>query len=363
MKKIFLKLTVLFLISITPVALFNYYIDPYGIFNNLSVDLWYEAGFEPNQHYAKMRHLINDKHSWDSFLFGHSRVGKINPDLIPGGNYYNMNYSEGIPGEHLADIIILLKKGIPIKNVMIGLDSFSYKIRQEDHENQLMRHPYEESVYKRMLFQMTYLYSAPRFATLNNMRAKDNEAFIMNFNILGNGVQNLEKVDKKIEGNIEKHVKSERFYIANIVPFDKASEHKYIKLMDDTIRDIENIIALSKKYHFNLYIFINPTYEKYYLQDNPYYFLLFKEKLAQVTEYWDFSGLNTITSNNYYYYETSHYRIMVGDLIICRMTNCTNMKVPDDFGVFVTRENVVKHTSKQKDRLDEYNAGRPKSHN
>ena len=121
--------------------------------------------------------------------------------------------------------------------------------------------------------------------------------------------------------------------------------------MEDTIRDITEIIELSKRHHFNVYFFINPTHYKFYLQGNPYHFLLFKEKLAHVTNYWDFSGFNSITTNNYYYYETSHYRPMVGDLIICRMTNCANIKVPEDFGEFITKENVTGHIKKQKDRL------------
>jgi len=351
MSKIFFKLIVLLLIAVAPVALFNYYIDPYGIFNNLSIDLWYEAGFEPNQHYSKIRHLINDKHSKDSFLFGHSRVGKINPDVIPGGSYYNMNYSEGIPGEHLADIRILLEKGVPVKNVMIGVDSYSYKIRPEEHEGQLMRHPYELAFFDKIFFQLKYLFSPPRIATLNNIRNKDNENYVINFNILSNGVQDLSRFDKKIEMDIEAHLKSERFANVNFDPFDKASEQKYIDLMDEMVRDIKEIIELSEKHRFNVYFFINPTYHKYYLKDNPYHFLIFKEKLAQVTDYWDFSGLNTITTNNYYFYETSHYRNMVGDIIVCRMTDCSALNVPDDFGVYVTRKNVNDHIALQREKL------------
>jgi hypothetical protein len=354
MKTVYIKLTVLFLISIIPVASFNYFIDPYGIFNNLCMNLWYELGYEPNQHYAKMRHLINDKHSWDSYLFGASRAGKINPDLIPDGNYYNMNYSEGLPGEHLVDIKVLLEKGVPLKNVIIGLDNFSYTMRPEDHYDQMMRHPYDASDFKRYIFQIKYLYSAPRIGIINNIRSKDNNYYLINFNILGNGMQNLERVDKKIERDIERHIKGERFNKANIVPFGKELENKYMNMMDETIRDIVEIIELSKKYRFNLYFFINPTYYKYYIQDNPYHFLMLKKKLAQITNYRDFSGFNTINNNSYYYYETSHYRIIAGDLIACRMINCANIKVPEDFGVFITKENVDDHIKKQNDELIAY---------
>lgn len=350
MKLIYFKLIILFLIGIIPVAFFNYRVDPYGIFNHLNVDLWYEPGYEPNQHYSKIRHLINDKHSWDSFLFGSSRVGKINPASIPDGNYYNMNYSEGIPGEHLIDIEVLLKNRIPVKNVIIGLDNFSYMIRPENHSSQIMRHQYDASVFKRVVFLVKYLCSSPQLNMLKKISNIPDDSSI-NFNIYGNGMQKLDNIDRNIEKDIDRHMNSDRFMKANNSPFDKASEDKYMKIMDDTIKDITAIIKLSREYKFNLYFFINPTHNKFYLQGNPYHFLLFKEKLAKITSYWDLSGINSITINNYYYYETSHYRPVAGDLIICRMFNCTNINVPEDFGVFVTKENINAHIKKQKDEL------------
>jgi len=353
MTKLYLKLIIISLMSVISLASYNYIIDPYGIFHNSRLNLWYEPGFEPNQHYAKMRHILNDKHLWDSYLFGSSRAGKINLGVIPGGNYYNMNYSEGILAEHLEDIKLLLKKGITIKNVMIGLDNVSYTIGPEEHRGQIMRHPYDASAFKRFLFKVKYLCSAPRIDFIKHARTTRTDLSI-NFNILGNGLQNLEVIDGNIERDPGHHIKSVRFIEANNTAFNKASEARYMNLMEDTIKDIAEIVKLSEQNHFNLSFFLNPTHKLFYLRGNPYHYLLFKKKLAQVTGYWDFSGLNTITTNNYFYYETSHYRTMVGDLIICRMTNCKNLKVPEDFGVYITKENVNQHIQQQKDELIAY---------
>ena len=353
MKLIFLKLGILFLIAILPVAVYNYALDPYGIFNDTSLNLGYEPGYEPNQHYAKMRHLVNDDHSWDSYLFGSSRVGKINPDLISSGNYYNMNYSEGVPGEHLADIKILLEKGIPVKNVMIGLDNSSYTISPEDHADQIMRHGYDVSFIKRLQFQIKYLCSIPRFSIMKYIRQTMDDSMIV-FDILGNGMQRLERVDEKIEKNIEAHVKGERFKALGRGPFDNVSEDDHMRLMEDVLRDIAEIVRLSEEHDFNLYIFINPIHKFYYVQHSPHVFLMFKEKLAGITDYWDFSGFNSITTDNYYYYETSHYRSMVGGMITCRITGCTNAGVPKDFGALIAGDNFSTFISKQKEELDTY---------
>lgn len=355
MKQVFIKLIILYVLSIIPVAAYNYYFDPFGIFNETSLRLGYEPGHEPNQHYAKIRHLINDKHSWDSYLFGNSRVGKINPELIPGGNYYNMNYSAGVPGEHLHDIKVMLQKGVPVRNVMIALDNVSYAERPEDHRWQIMRNPYDLSIYKRVLFQIEYLCSVPRFSIMKYIRPPKDESLLY-FNITGNGMQDLTNIDINIERNLGKHVGSERFNKANI-DISPMSGSNGEKLIEDTIQDVSEIIKLSKSHNFNLYFFINPIHKLYYAQGDPYLFLLFKKKLAQITGYWDFSGFNSITTDNYYYYETSHYRTMVGNLIICRMTNCPNMEVPKDFGFFVTNENVDQYIKNQEDRLNAFNKG------
>lgn len=92
-------------------------------------------------------------------------------------------------------------------------------------------------------------------------------------------------------------------------------------------------------------MFVNPIHLLTYRATNLDEFDEFKRKLADITSYYDFSGVNDITTNNYYYYETSHYRPMVGDMIIHRIFN-----EPKDssstFGHWVTKDNVDEHIKK-----------------
>lgn len=57
-------------------------------------------------------------------------------------------------------------------------------------------------------------------------------------------------------------------------------------------------------------------------------------RLAQITPYYDFSGLNRITTDDYYYYEVSHYRPIVGDMIIHRIFDMPK-EADTDFGKYV----------------------------
>ncbi|WP_428740092.1 hypothetical protein, partial [Sulfurimonas sp.] len=47
---------------------------------------------------------------------------------------YNMTVAEGIPHEHLLLLKLFLKKGMKLKQVVIGLDDFSFQVPFEKHQ-------------------------------------------------------------------------------------------------------------------------------------------------------------------------------------------------------------------------------------
>ena len=65
---------------------------------------------------------------------------------------------------------------------------------------------------------------------------------------------------------------------------------------------------------------------------------------------WMFCGYNTITTEPFpeedsqnqmrWYFESSHYRETVGDMILSRLFNLDSPNVPEDFGLRLTPENV-----------------------
>ena len=72
------------------------------------------------------------------------------------------------------------------------------------------------------------------------------------------------------------------------------------------------------------------------------------------TNYYDFSGYNTVTTNDCNYYETSHYRPLVGNLIAARIFHDSTISVPDDFGKFITKNTIDNHIILLKKQIDEY---------
>jgi hypothetical protein len=119
-----------------------------------------------------------------------------------------------------------------------------------------------------------------------------------------------------------------------------------------TLENMRELVAVAKENNINLTIFINPLHKTTYLATNWEQLFAFKKGLAAITDYYDFSGLNSITTDNYYYYETSHYREMVGDMMLKRMFGGPSVSVPSDFGLLVTRQTVDAHLKKLAGQLN-----------
>jgi hypothetical protein len=321
----------------------NVVVDAYGI---MRTDFSRQCQV-PNMNFIKIKYLTGNKNKYDSFIFGSSRVENIDEKKIAGGRYYNMTYPVGLPKEHLDNIRYLLREGVSIKNLLIGLDDFSYCIDPLEHGTNLDLQPHPAvSGKKPEVFYAEYFCKLrgvmPQLEayirhnyTLRGSR--DETRFI--YDMYGSGRILCPTCDEDIERNVKAHREDARFSKMML----QASGDNLVAAIDS----IREISVLAKKNHINLTVFINPLHKTTYAATNLKQFALFKKELATVAAYYDFSGLNSITTDNYYYYETSHYRPMVGDLMLKVMFGAPAVTPPRDFGFLVTRENVASHIKKQ----------------
>jgi hypothetical protein len=316
----------------------NVVVDSYGI---MRTDFSSQVQ-EPNKNYLKVKYLLGHKDRFDSYLFGSSRVNTIDVTKIPGGKYYNMTYSEGLPEEHLENIRFLLKHGVRVKNVVIGLEDFSYRVDPAQHADDLLRQPYPGISGKSWLtFYGEYYLKKSRFfrnirdyVRQNVLKEPPADGKRIVYDIFGTGMTYCLDCDRRIEADPAKHAADPRMRI----PFHYGGND-----IDKALTSIRGLVALARQHHFRLLFFFDPIYEVTYLDSDLPLMMRFKKELAAVTDYYDFSGLNTITTNSYYFHDTKHFRGMVGDMMLRRMFGMPKVAVPADFGVLVTRRNVDEH--------------------
>ena len=128
--------------------------------------------------------------------------------------------------------------------------------------------------------------------------------------------------------------------------------HSDYKFSEKYWSDFAKIVTLCQQNNIELTVFISPAHATQWksieLTNRWEIFENWKRKLVKLTPAWDFSGYNSITtesiSNNMNnYVDNSHYTPEIGNLIINRIFNYQLSKVPQDFGVLLTEDNVEEH--------------------
>jgi hypothetical protein len=143
--------------------------------------------------------------------------------------------------------------------------------------------------------------------------------------------------------------------------------HQY-KLSDKYLNYFQKIVNICREKNIKLTVFISPAHatqwETIKAVGKWQTFENWKRKVVQVTPVWDFSGYNTITTEEINdvmenYPDSSHYTKPVGDLILNRILGYKENEVPKDFGVLINKENIESHLAKIRTDREEWVKNRP----
>ena len=299
---------------------YNVWNDTSGLFNS---DFSEPRSIEPNQHFVKMRYILANPDKYDAYCFGSSRVANIALTHIKDDHrYYNMTYSMGLPAEWLNDLKIMLKHHVSVHRVMLGLDYFHFDADPAPHATDLLRIPYQENNFP---VYMAYLFRIPKAP--NPKMRMDYEVL---YDIYGHGQTLHDAPDRIIEADPDAHRKK----------FEGAKSGAPNKLhrKDKALEELREIKDLCDANGIELIVFINPIEHITYSGIDKNEVNEIRRRLATITSYYDFSGLNRITTDDYYYYELSHYRPIVGDMILHRIFDMPK-DAETDFGKYVEQTN------------------------
>ena len=336
MKQFIFKIAIyIFLIAIF--AGMSFYIDPFNVLHPFKIR---DNGVEPNKNYIKMTYILSEPKKFDAFIFGSSRVGRINVKKITNKNCYNMTYSAGLPAEHLANLKTFFNNGVIPETIYMGIDSLSYTTNPYDHLTEQLRSPYE--YLKGHSFDFIKMYTDPaitwksQYTTLTYTPSIPLEEFRDLFYSCGST--------------------SSQITYGQESAYDFSQAQPTIgntMRMDEVLEEIEEIVRLCKENNTELVVFTNPMYDITYKASLEKDYMSFLYRLADITPFYNFSGFNNITLDSNYFQDPSHYKTEVGDMLIEVMLNGGQYDelYEQGFGVYVTPENVEEFL----DILDEQN--------
>jgi hypothetical protein len=320
MKKLAYKLLILAALCVAFTAAVSIGIDPYNVFH------WADArdnGVEPNKNYVKTQYVLHNPDSYDMFIFGNSRVGSLDAAKITDGSCYNMYYSEGLPAEHYENLRAFLDAGVQVKRIYLGLDDVTCFVDPDIHNDQLIRRPFRADEWG-VRFLWDYFDPSVALQSLETICAYRGEE----------------------PGFSQRLYSTGNYYLDTSLTVESLALEEWPNYFawygEEAIQDIQQIVNLCEENDIELVAFVNPEYQVRFEEAVDEGYLDFLRELADVTDYYSFCGVNTVTADMQNFHDISHYRTEVGDLMLAVMNGgeIDAALAAEGFGTYVTKDNV-----------------------
>jgi hypothetical protein len=341
---------IFFVLSLVFVALLNtvnYVIDPFNIFHTKTLKHQYQM----NERFIKIEYLEENNKKFNGYMFGSSRIGVTPPKVIekyiPNSKFYNFTISSANLYDYLTHLEYFIKQKYPINTLYLQLDidkMGQYGRLSSDYLRKL--HPY--TLNKSLtLYYMDYLNGFFPFNIKGKILENINHTNRTDY-FLDTGIWTQPDNELAIKTDFKKYEKG-------VEEFNKKTRRTFkYRISEKSMRALKNIKLLCIKNNIKLFLFTTPHNKNMmdgFIVDD---YLRYLKEISNITDFYDFSGYNTITMNNYNYYESSHYRPLVGGLIAGKIFKDDTVEIPEDFGVFVTRTNIDKHLKNLKIQIENY---------
>lgn len=344
-----LTLAAVTLPSLFGFGLLNAAVDPYGVINSPELPGVNQLKPEQFNHVRLFKAIDVIRNEPKIVLLGSSRtdlgLNPKHPGLKPGNSRYNL----ALVGPNMYEVKRYFDHALTnqpdLKTVVIGLDFFMFndlKTNAPDFKESLLN---QETIPLQEVINSTLSLNALNASKSTLSSSIKSKAYFL---YDANGMRFIynNKPKKPLPVGFQDMLKglmaSEGYY-------------KEYRLSDSFLEDFQDIVETCKEQGIELKVFISPSHatqwESLRVSGLWPVFEKWKHRLVEITPVWDFSGYNSITTEAIgegmkNYWDSSHYREEVGDLILNRLFSYQSQTVPEDFGVLITRENVESHLGK-----------------
>ncbi|MDY6802766.1 MAG: hypothetical protein SXA11_03035 [Cyanobacteriota bacterium] len=329
----------------------NIAIDPYGILGIPAISRLNKVKPIKSQNVRLFKAVDVSRVKPEMVFLGSSRTDYgMNPSH-PALQNYQPVYNLAILGANMYEVRRYFEHAIAnqsnLKKAIINIDFFMFNDLKKEtpdfKESRLEKTGLTVSDAFNSIFSIDGLIASARTVKTN----------IENPTAVGpyypNGQRDAEDTIENIYGNqptrdiFRKTLKSNGF-------IDRANRgEKVYEISQSYLKELQIIVDLCKKKGIDCQIFISPSHathrESILVSGVWQLFEEWQREIVKITPVWSFSGYNSITTEPISdsmknYIDPSHYRSEVGDLVINRLFGANEDRVPDDFGVLLTPENI-----------------------
>jgi len=328
------------------VSLFNYGVNPYNTFDLKPGVL---NGYKKRVLSDRMTKFYEAVHlEPKTVMMGTSRIGLFNADLLKKyapSPIYNLS----LAGSSIKEQSLYLKSMIErfeIKTIVWSMDFFAF------NPSKPLNQSFEEGRLKETLYWRDIQLSLLSFKTveksINTIKDSLKNSFDPScalfekneYRTMQGQAYTAEEVALKIKTTMQMYAASNEFL--------HSSAFKDPHSIEAGIEHVRQIRDLCLTHQIDLRIYLSPVYAKH--QKMIYDLSLkksyerWKEAMAGLMPYTDFSTYNTITTEPLNFRDSSHVISDIGALIFGRVFHDTAMEIPHDFGLSIPYREAVTFT-------------------
>lgn len=318
----------------------NIAVDPFGVFGDPLLH-WYDYNMTQNPRVAKIPYLEEHHDKYDSYIIGCSKTGGIPVEEL-NEVYDSHFYSMLMYGGDMYDIRATAEYILThyeAKNIIVNIgieEAVEYQTETDSIKGNL--HCKVDGS-NPLLFYGKYLFANPAYS-YQKIISKTKDSYVQNDGDVFNAENG--NYDKR-RRDVEPIQSLEDYQARNAEAFPDLSysEPRELKAKEQCLKDLAAIKKLCEERGAAFTLIVDPVsldeLRLYSARDLTDYWT----QLAEVTDYWNFSGYHAIAADHRYFYDTYHFRTAVGTMMFDKITGAGNQWIPEDFGQLVTKENAA----------------------
>lgn len=316
-------------------AALNLAADPFGAFGDRLLS-WFSYDETNNPRVAKFSYLEQHHDEYDSYILGCSSTSSFPVDAFNeayGASFYNL-IMYGADMRDCEKIAQYLVEHYEVKNLILNVYLDNGLTYDEESDRLTKNLHYKEDPDTSVLSYYTrYLFADPRYALAKLNALRTDTILPQTFDVFD---EQTGCYDKRVRD--AEPIGSEERYLESYPVFaDYPHQTLSLPYTEQCMQSVAAIKTLCVEAGVNLTVAAGPVYAEYLKNYEPETVAQFYRSLAQVTPFWDFSS-SSVSCEMRYFYDGTHFRNNVGEMICARMTGRTDLWIPDDFGTYVTAD-------------------------
>lgn len=330
-KRWFLGLFLIIAIIFGLIAGLNLAVDPFGVFGDRIFN-WYAYNFTNNPRAAKTAYLNQHHEGYDSYILGasgSSAFGAPAAEKYVDGTFFNL-FAYGADMYDTEATLRHAMENYTVKNVIlsIGLESAQGYMEEKSDLTRYLNPAVEGT--SRADFYARYLFASPQYA-IAKLKAYRGDTYLPQpFDVFVAETGNYDKSARDAEafgdlGAYPALYPAFGGYGGVPMPLDS---------IDECVAALARILALCEENGVDVTVLVPPIYAPSISGYDEGEIAEFFTKMAEVTDFWDFT-VSSLSLDPRYFYDTTHFRNTVGDMMLARMFGDDSVYYPGDFGQYI----------------------------